>query len=236
MISFPPDVFRRGMVKLYESGYRTISLLEAASCLHAAGAFPDRSLVITFDDGYRSVYEEAFPTLDRYGMSATIFLAAGERKAPKPNAHLPSLNSSPMLSWAEIGEMYKSGIHFGAHTLTHPDLTRLSVDRLVAEVSESKAIVESFLGGPVGCFAYPYGRHDRRTREIVEQYFTCACTDTLAMVTAKSDPYSLQRVDAYYLRSDWLFNLVLTGIFPCYVKLRAIPRHIRRALQHGSKR
>ena len=231
ILSFSPQVFRRGIARLYESGYKTMSLLEAVGCLRRGKGFPDRSLVITFDDGYQSVYEEAFPTLDHYGMSATIFLAVGERKALKPDARLHSLNTSPMLSWYEIRRMYRSGIHFGAHTLTHPDLTRLSVDRLIAEVYESKAIVEELLGGPAASFAYPYGRYDRRTREIVERYFACACTDKLALITADSDPYALERVDAFYLRSNWLFDMIPTGFFPWYVRALSIPRRLRRAFQ-----
>ena len=50
VISFPPALFRRGMVKLYENGYRTLSLLEAMDCLNRKEPFPDRFLVITSDD------------------------------------------------------------------------------------------------------------------------------------------------------------------------------------------
>ena len=235
VLSFSPKVFRLGLARLHESGYRTISLLEALDRLHRGGGFPDRSLVITFDDGYQSVYDEAFPTLDRYGMSATIFLAVGERRLLNPDARLPSLNARPMLSWHEISQMHRSGIHLGAHTLTHPDLTRLSVDRLIAEVCESKATIEEVLGEPLACFAYPYGYYDRRVRELVERHFACACTDKLALITADSDPYALQCVDAFYLRNNRLFDMIPTGLFPWYVKALSIPRRLRRAFQFGIK-
>ena len=79
VISLAPEVFRRGMAKLSKNGYRTLSLLETVDCLQRETPFPDRSLVITFDDGFHSVYKEAFPVLQRYGMSATVFLTVGER-------------------------------------------------------------------------------------------------------------------------------------------------------------
>ena len=76
VISFPPALFRRGMAKLYENGYRTLSLLEAVDCLRQRKPFPHRSFVITFDDGYESVYEQAFPALQDYRMTRVRFLNA----------------------------------------------------------------------------------------------------------------------------------------------------------------
>ncbi len=233
VISCPPQVFQRGLARLHEGGYRTLSLLEAVDCLHRGVPFPDRSLVITFDDGYQSVYDEAFPVLQQYGMSATVFLAVGERGATEPAERLPSIEGRSMLAWREIQEMHGRGITFGAHTLTHPDLTRLPSDRIEAEVSGSQAIIEDKLGAPVACFVYPYGRYDHQSRAIVRQYFACACSDRLGLITAGSDLYALERVDAYYLRTDRLFSTMLTRFFPWYIRARSIPRRIRRVVQQG---
>jgi peptidoglycan/xylan/chitin deacetylase (PgdA/CDA1 family) len=230
-ISIPPEVFRSGMAKLFESGYQTLSLSETVDYLNHGASFPDCSLVITFDDGFQSVYEEAFSVLQRYGMSATVFLTVGEKASVKPADRLPSWESRSMLSWREIKEMQRNGITFGAHTLTHPDLTRLPMERIEAEVGKSKAIIEDALSAPVTCFAYPYGRFDHRVREIVRQNFACACTDELGVVTAGNDPYVLKRVDSYYLRTNRLFGVMLNPLFPWYVRARSIPRQIWRTLQ-----
>jgi peptidoglycan/xylan/chitin deacetylase (PgdA/CDA1 family) len=234
VISFSPPVFRRGMAKLHESGYQTLSLLEAVDCLCRGAPFPDRSLVITFDDGYQTMYDEAFPVLQRYGLSAMVFLTVGETGTRRSAGRLPSLNGRSMLAWHEIREMQRWGIAFGAHTLTHPDLTRLPLDRVEAEVCDSKAIIEDSLSAPVVCFAYPYGRYDRRSREIVRQHFACACSDKLGLITAGSNPYALKRVDTYYLRTDRLFDMMLTRLFPWYIGACSIPRRIRRAAQLSS--
>lgn len=232
VISFAPRVFRRGMARLHESGYRTLSLLEAVDFLRQKKPFPDRSFVITFDDGYKTVYDEAFPVLQRYGMKATVFLTVGEREKVESIGRLSSFNGRyNMLTWHEIREMERSGIDFGSHTLTHPDLTRLSFDRVEAEICDSKAILENALGAPAECFAYPYGRYDNRSREIVRQHLACACSDRLGLITADSDPYALERVDAAYLRADRLFDMMLTGLFPWYIWARSIPREIRRTFQ-----
>ena len=219
------------MAKLFENGYRTLNLLEAVDYLHQKKLFPDRSFVITFDDGYETVYKKAFPVLQEYGMSATIFLTVGERGRGKPGDRVPSLEGRSMLNWSEIEEMKRWGITFGAHTLTHPDLTRLPLARVEAEICDSKAIIEDALGVPVASFAYPYGRYNNRIHEMVQQSFTCACSDKLGLISVDSDPYALKRVDAYYLRTDRLFEMIGTRMFLPYIRARGIFRHIRRAIQ-----
>jgi peptidoglycan/xylan/chitin deacetylase (PgdA/CDA1 family) len=229
--SFSPQVFQRSMAKLSEKGYRTLSLVQVANCLRRGVPFPDHSLVITFDDGYQSVYDEAFPVLQRYGMSATVFLTVGRKGLRHPTDRLPSLHGRSMLAWREIREMQRWGIDFGAHTLTHPDLSRLSTEQIETEIRESKAIIEEALATPVTCFAYPYGRYEARSHEIARRHFVAACSDSLGLVTATSDPHALERVDAYYLRTDALFDLMLSGLFPWYIGGRSLPRLIRRAIQ-----
>lgn len=231
--SFPPDLFARGMARLHGEGYRTIELLDLVECLQTGAPFPERAFVLTFDDGYRSVYERAAPVLARYGWTATVFLVTGERRTGAGSDRLPEMSGRPMLSWREVDEMGKAGLSFGAHTLTHPDLTRLSPGRAEDEVAGSKASIEERLGAPVRAFAYPFGRYDATTREIVRRHFECACSDRLGLVSAGSDIHALERVDAHYLRRERLFAAIATRWFPLYVRTRAAPRRLRRAVLAG---
>jgi peptidoglycan/xylan/chitin deacetylase (PgdA/CDA1 family) len=227
VISFPPGVFERGIALLHDRDYRTLSLLELTDYVRRGSAFPKRSFVITFDDGYRSVYEQAFPILQRYGMTASVFLTVGKTKKKR----LPAMEGRSMLSWREIREMHRAGITFGAHTLTHPDLTRLPIDLIETEIVCSKERIQDALGSPVDTFAYPYGRYDNRSREVVSRHFLCACSDRLGLYRSTSDLYAMARVDAYYLRSERLFQAMLSRWFPVYVRLRSMPRRVRRAVQ-----
>jgi len=122
VISFPPRLFERGMALLYDCGFHALSLLEVVERLRQGLPFPERSFAITFDDGYQSVYQHAFPLLQRYGFSATVFLAVGENGNHTGSERLPSMCERSMLSWHEIREMHYRGMTFGAHTLTHPAL------------------------------------------------------------------------------------------------------------------
>lgn len=91
-------------------------------------------------------------------------------------------------------------------------------------------------GAPIFSFAYPFGRYNRLAHDIVRRHFKCAFSDKLGLIDRFSDPYALERVDAYYLRTDRLFRVMLSRLFPLYVTARAMPRRIRRAFQKISGR
>jgi peptidoglycan/xylan/chitin deacetylase (PgdA/CDA1 family) len=230
VISYAPQVFRDSIAMLHAAGYRTIPLLEAVDHLRQGQAFPEQTFVLTFDDGYQSVYTAAFPVLQQYGMTATVFLTVGRAGTPHATARLPMFEGRAMLSWLEIREMQRAGIDFGAHTLTHPDLTTLPAARVVTEMAASKACIEDALGTAVRSFAYPFGRYDAQSRALAQQHFTCACADTLGLLSRRSDPYAMERVDAYYLRTHRLAAVMRTRVFPWYVLARNVPRQLRRAL------
>ncbi len=224
VLSFPLPVFERSIAKLKNLGYRTLSLVDAVDALRRAEGFPERSCVITFDDGYHTVYANAFSVLGRHQMTATVFLTVGDGKTE----HLPSLNGRAMLSWNEIREMQRCGIDFGAHTLTHPDLTTLPINRVEIEMHRSKEIIEQALGTHIATFAYPYGRFDARSCAIAQKYFACAVSDRLGLVNQCSDVYAVERVETYYLRHERFFEMMPTRWFEVYILARRIPRNLRR--------
>lgn len=133
-----------------------------------------------------------------------------------------------MLRWGEIRAMHERGIAFGAHTLTHPDLTALPEVRMREEIRESKARIEDALSAPVTTFAYPYGAVNRRVRTVAAERFACACADRLGLVTARSDPFALERVETYYLRTIAASGAIFSPSFAWYLWARGLPRRLRR--------
>jgi len=230
-IAFPPDLFRRALAWLRERGYRAVPLATAVECLRERVPFPDRAFVLTFDDGYRTVYQEAFPCLQQQGWGATLFLTVGTTSSRSAPGHLPSMEGRSMLSWQEVREMQRHGMEIGAHTLTHPDLTRVSRERVEEEVRGSKEQIEEMLGTPAVSFCYPYGCCNARSRDVVRQHFSSACSGRLGLITHKSDRYALERVEAYYLNTDRRFRLMTTGMFPWYLRMRRIPRLVGQAMR-----
>ncbi len=229
--AFPPGLFRAGLKGLAARSLRAEPLESVAARIRRGAGFAARTMALTFDDGYRSVYTDAFPVLASLGMSATVFLCTGRDAGPL-SAGLPSLGGRPMLSWGQIREMHRAGISFGAHTLTHPDLTRLAPREIEVEVRESQARIEDAIGAPVRAFAYPFGRFNRACLEVVGRYFDVACSDRLGLVRASSDIFALPRVDAYYLRSERMFAGVASRFLGTYVAARSLPRGLRRMLMN----
>ncbi len=232
-ITFPPALFRSGLAALAARGLCPERLEGLAARLRDGEALPPSAFALTFDDGYRTVYTEAFPVLAELGMTATVFVGTGAPARAPLAGELPPMGGRPMLTWSQIREMHRAGIAFGAHTLTHPDLTRLDPAAVETEIRESQARIEDALGSPVRAFAYPFGRFNGVCRDLAARYFDLACTDRLALATARSDRFALPRVDACYLRRARLFFRLPLPLLQAYVAARAVPRGLRRGLGGG---
>jgi len=229
-IYFPPATFARAAQQWHAAGWNTISLLDAVRCVREHAPFPACSFVLTFDDGYASVYRVAFPILQQYNWTAIIFIAPGEHASTQGDASLPQLFNGEMLRWNEIREMRAHGITFGAHTLTHPDLTRLDHAYAENELRLSQSILADALGEAIPLFAYPFGRFNTQVRELTARYFQAAVSDRLGLMNAQSDVFALERVETFYLQADWAANGMPRSWFKWYLAARNVPRQARRAV------
>jgi peptidoglycan/xylan/chitin deacetylase (PgdA/CDA1 family) len=149
-INTSPEVFSEQMRWLRYGGYRTIDLREAWTGLET-GKDMSKTVVITFDDGYRDFYTDGIEIMKQCGFTATIFLATDRiRETPA------RIEGADYLTWNEVRELHAAGISFGSHTVTHPDLRSLGPEQIEYELGRSKEIIEQHLGAPVESFAYPF--------------------------------------------------------------------------------
>jgi peptidoglycan/xylan/chitin deacetylase (PgdA/CDA1 family) len=230
VLSTSPEAFAEQMRLLAASGVQVLHLVHLPRVLGgAASAGP--AVVITFDDGFRSVYDHGLPVLARYGFPATVFLVTGHCGLSHAWAGRTSgVAGAPLLGWREIAAMAKAGISFGSHTETHSDLRRLDGPQVEHEMVRSKQTIEDALGFPVETFAYPYGAYDARVKELARTHFAVACSTTLDFATPASDLLALERLDMYYFRRpEWLSRLFSVRT-RAYVRLRRMARAGRRWL------
>lgn len=110
-------------------------------------SLPDRTIGITIDDGYRSIYNQAWPRLKKAGFPFTIFIATDGVDSGRKG----------MLSWDQIREMQKDGVTMGAHTASHLHMPAAALDRSRAELIKSNGRFETELQKRPTLFAYPYG-------------------------------------------------------------------------------
>ncbi|PWU20659.1 MAG: hypothetical protein C5B48_12220 [Candidatus Rokuibacteriota bacterium] len=199
--SVSPSAFRGQIEHLLQRGYCLLSLSEATRRLSSGTARPQRSVVITLDDGFRDNYEQAFPTLQQLGAPATIFLTVSYIGTD----HLPTLTNTAFvprpLTWEHVREMHASGIEFGSHTLTHPMLSRVPLDVARREIADSRHALEDKLGTPAPFFCYPRGDFNEAVRRIVgEEGYAAACTTIPGLNDRQTDRYALRRT--YVSRRD----------------------------------
>jgi peptidoglycan/xylan/chitin deacetylase (PgdA/CDA1 family) len=216
---------------LREHGFQTIRLSELVRCLADRRPLPARSVVLTFDDGFESVYTEAFPILARYGFTATVFLVGdsygGQNDWPGQPALIPRFS---LLNWAQIRELAQYGIDFGGHTLTHPRLDRLGPAQLRQEIVTAQARLEEQLGHPVELFAYPYGSYSAAAKALVEQTYCGACSVRLGVVSGHSDRYALERIEAAYLPAPLMLECLRSRpLLSTYLGTRAAARRLAHA-------
>jgi peptidoglycan/xylan/chitin deacetylase (PgdA/CDA1 family) len=183
-LSVTPEDFAEEMQYLADRGYTTMTLGELADVRDKKLKLPAKPVVLTFDDGYRDFYTNAWPVLRQHKFKATIFVITG------------FVNQDRYLTWDMIRELDQSGyIEVGSHTVHHVDLSKVAADVANAEVTESKQVIEQEIGHPIQSFCYPSGRY---TASVVSQLrqvgYTIATTTNGGFSKAGDDQLLLPRV------------------------------------------
>ncbi len=187
-----PENFKKQMNRLFKSHYRVIRLDELIDVLEKGEKMPKKTVVLTFDDGYKDNYTNAWPILRKYNFPAIIFLTVdlvGREISNSQNSSLPALN------WQEAKEMSNSGlIEFGSHSLTHPKLDKMDILKAEKEIIISKKIIEDKMGKECLYFSSPKGRYTPEIIEVVKESGYRACLGISGGFVKKGDNlYPLKR-------------------------------------------
>src|SRR5215471_17875174 len=175
-----PAAFEAQMKELKDRGITVIPMQDLLAWKRGEKNIPPRSAVITFDDGWKSQYEVAWPIMKKYGYPFTMFIyTEGVR-----GGHL---GGGQAITWEQLADMRDNGVDIQAHSATHQDLReghqimvldangRRSKKKLTGadyekwiqnEVVGCKELLEQRLGIKVNCFAVPFGNYNEHVKEL----------------------------------------------------------------------
>jgi peptidoglycan/xylan/chitin deacetylase (PgdA/CDA1 family) len=184
-LSVAPENLDAQMAWLAENGYTAITLHDLLYHLTLGWPLPEKPIVLTFDDGYRDAYENAFPILQRYGFVGTFFVITDHITYGNPNH----------ATWDQIIEMHNAGMDIQSHSRSHIDLRGASDEELLWQILGSREALEARLDKQVRFFCYPSGRYDARTIEALKQFgYWAAVTTEYGATHSSEDLFTLKRI------------------------------------------
>jgi peptidoglycan/xylan/chitin deacetylase (PgdA/CDA1 family) len=213
-LAVQPRRLERQLRFFIRRGYRAATLSEALARPQG------KTLVVTFDDAFASVIEQALPLLAAQRIPATVFVPTGyvsdgealQWSSLARWAGTPFARELRCMSWDDLRRLAAEGWEIGSHTHTHRDLTSLEDGELDAELRSSRTSCEEQLQRPCRALAYPFGSHDRRVgaRVPAAGYGAAVILDNDLAIPSGSlrlpgrplDPFRLLR-EGVYRRDSW---------------------------------
>jgi len=250
-----PETFEGHMKALGDGGFQSLALTEAVQVLsrmRACDTIPPhgavspaspkgsgssgRPIVITFDDGLGDFYTAAFPILERFGFTATVFLATGY-------IGRSFVTGRECLRAGQVKELAQKGIEFGSHTVSHPHLVGLPSGDIMRELSDSKSTVEQLIGRQVASFSYPYRFPEEDvafTQELrmmlIEAGYKAGVTTAIGVSRAQNDPLFLSRLPINDADDPRLFRAKLQGAYDWMRVGQLLRKKLRRSAARLSRR
>jgi len=195
-----PRKFERQISYLKRKGFEFYTASELIKFYRANGEFPPKVITITFDDGWKDNYLNAFPILKKYGVKATIFMIPAVIGQTTDAVTADGEGPREHMSEKDILEMAQAGIEFASHSFSHKLFDRTSDEEINFEVSESKKFIENLTQKECSTFAYPAGFFTDFAKEAVRRAGYEAAFSTVYGAEDNSDIYALNRVEI--LRRD----------------------------------
>lgn len=182
-LSVSPQDFQAQMDWLYANHFHPVTFDEVRAYFAGRAPLPSRPVVITLDDGYADLYTTAFPILQAHGFAAVAYIVSG------------FVDRGRYVTRAQVSQMDHGGIEIASHTVDHADMSRANTGMATYELVQSKRWLESLLGHPVVDFAYPSGKYNVGTIQLLSRlgYDTAVVEDGTSM-HGRGDRYTWGRV------------------------------------------
>lgn len=165
--SISPNQFIEHLDYLVENNFKVVPLTTLVNALKEGQPLPEKTVAITFDDAYESVYSEAYPLLKARNMPFTVFVNTDPQDEAKRG----------FITWQQLKAMSDEGVLIANHSTAHNHLLRLKLDeseqawakRITYEVDHAEAQIKKHTGQSHKILAYPYGEYDQRTKKLLKK-------------------------------------------------------------------
>jgi len=177
--------FEAHIAELKSGRYQVLPLETIIDALAAGEKLPEHAVAITIDDGFASVYTQAWPRLRAAGLPFTLFITTDSADN----------NSGSNLTWDQLREMLAAGgVSIGHHTASHPHMPRKTEAQISADIKKATARFKKELGLEPKLFAYPFGEFSKRDRnQIAALGFKAAFSQYSGVVHSGAERFSLPR-------------------------------------------
>lgn len=208
------EQFEEQMKYLKKKGYETVTFKDLLNNRYKQRFDKDKKwIMLTFDDGYKDNYENAFPILKKYQFKGIIYVLDGieYNKWDVDNPGNPEKRFT-LMNQDELLEMQNYGIEFGGHTSTHPRLAELSTEQVKSEIINSKSNIEKIIGKELLSFAYPYGSLNEEVKRIPQEagYKFAVATDSGSIVVS-DDLFEIRRIGIFPTNNLFNFKRKVSG-------------------------
>jgi peptidoglycan/xylan/chitin deacetylase (PgdA/CDA1 family) len=201
-----PSQFQRHMKYLHERKFHPITFIDIVK-----GNIPSNPIIITFDDGYQSIFDYALPILQKYHFRAVIYIITNFiGKYNLWDAKL-SGNRFMHLNQEEIYALHQAGMEIGSHGKTHRGLIFLNREDIESELSESFEFLKDLTHQRILSIAYPFGLQNNQIQQIARKvgyHFGCI---NLWGVQPKNNPFCLKRIPVYRIDNLNVFHNKLSN-------------------------
>ena len=167
-LSFSPQKLEQFLIFFEEHNIKTLTFWDLKKIIERKKEFPEKAVMLTFDDGYKNHYDNAFPILKKYNAKGVFFIISS-----KPD------NDSNYANWNQLKEMADNGQEIASHTVSHLNLVNFSKAEIKSELEISKNTIEKKIGKPVISLCYPAGKYNERVIEVAKENYLFARTTKL---------------------------------------------------------
>jgi peptidoglycan/xylan/chitin deacetylase (PgdA/CDA1 family) len=191
-LTIAPDKFAEDLARLRKMGYETISLdTFHRNKVDPETPLPKKPIMISFDDGYLDNYLNAYPILQKYGMTAAFYIITS------------MVGAEDRLTGDNICAMSASGMSIGSHTVSHGELGNMGVEEAANEMSLSRMYLEGLLQKSVNYIAYPKGSYNASTGSVAsETGYWGGFSIVPGTCSRATNPYVLKRIPVFSFDGD----------------------------------